>query len=104
MVIDSPKGNFRFLKGSGPYSSGAVAADGYEVVHVIFNPLPSLWKAFDLVEAHLKSLNRPLNALCGIFILASEELTHCLYQSDFGAKPCESLGHLTADGPGADDG
>ena len=66
MVIDSPKGNFRFLKGSGPYSSGAVALDGYEVVHVIFNPLPSLWKAFDLVEAHLKSLNRPRTALCGM--------------------------------------
>ena len=66
MVIDSPKGNFRFLKGSGPYSSGAVASDGYEVVHVIFNPLPSLSKAFDLVEARLKSLKRPLNALCGM--------------------------------------
>ena len=66
MVIDSPKGNFHFLKGSGPYSSGAVAFDGYEVVHAIFNPLPSLWKAFDLVEAHLKSLDRPRNALCGM--------------------------------------
>ena len=65
-VIDNPKGNFKFAKGSGPYSSGAVAHDGYEVVHVIFNPLPKLWDAFGLIEGHMKSLGRPLNALCGM--------------------------------------
>jgi hypothetical protein len=65
-VIDNPKGNFQFAKGSGPYSSGAVAHQGYEVVHVIFNPLPKLWDAFGIIEGHLKSLNRPLHALCGM--------------------------------------
>jgi len=65
-VIDNPKGNFKFAKGSGPYSSGAVAHDGYEVVHVIFNPLAELWNAFGLIEKHLESVKRPLNALCGM--------------------------------------
>lgn len=64
--IDNPKGNFQFIKGSGPYSSGAVASSGYEVVHAIFNPLPGLWDAFDIIEKHLKASNRPLNALCGM--------------------------------------
>jgi len=49
-LIDNPKGNFQFLKGSGPYSSGAVASGGYEVVHAIFNPLPGLWDTFGLIE------------------------------------------------------
>jgi hypothetical protein len=65
-VIDNPKGNFQFAKGSGPYSSGAVAHDGYEVVHVIFNPLPKLWDAFGIIERRMKSLGRPLHALCGM--------------------------------------
>ncbi|MDA1313834.1 MAG: RidA family protein [Acidobacteria bacterium] len=65
-MIDNPKGNFQFAKGSGPYSSGAVAHDGYEVVHVIFNPLPKLWDAFGIIERHMKSLGRPLHALCGM--------------------------------------
>ena len=51
-MIDNPQGNFKFAKGSGPYSSGAAAHDGYEVVHAIFNPLPQLWDAFDIIEGH----------------------------------------------------
>lgn len=74
-VIDNPKGNFRFVKGSGPYSSGAAAHDGYEVVHAIFNPLPQLWDAFDIIERRLKSLNRPLNALCGMELRIPEALS-----------------------------
>jgi hypothetical protein len=66
VLIDNPKGNFQFLKGSGPYSSGAVASPGHEVVHVIFNPLPPLEKAFGLIEQHLTSHKRPIQALCGM--------------------------------------
>ena len=74
-VIDNPQGNFRFVKGSGPYSSGAAAHDGYEVVHAIFNPLPQLWDAFDIIERRLESLNRPLNALCGMELRIPEALS-----------------------------
>jgi hypothetical protein len=66
VLIDNPKGNFQFLKGSGPYSSGAAASPGYEVVHAIFNPLPPLEKAFGLIERHLASEKRPIQALCGM--------------------------------------
>ena len=66
VLIDNPKGNFRFLKGSGPYSSGAVAHSGYEVVHAVFNPLPALDKAFGLIAGHLKAEGRSLHALCGM--------------------------------------
>lgn len=65
-LIDNPEGNFQFLVGSGPYSSGAVASPGFEIVHAIFNPLPELWKAFDIIESHLKAAGRPLDALCGM--------------------------------------
>lgn len=66
MLIDSPKGDFQFLRGSGPYSAGAVAKPGFEVVHVIFNPLPKLWDAFAFIEKHLAAAGRPIDALCGM--------------------------------------
>lgn len=66
VLIDNRKGNFQFLKGSGPFSSGVVASSGYEVVHAIFNPLPPLEKAFGLIEQHLASRKRPIQALCGM--------------------------------------
>src|SRR5207249_915744 len=39
---------------------------GYEVVHVTFHPLPPLQKGFTLIERHLHSRQRPLQALCGM--------------------------------------
>ncbi len=66
MLTESRKGGFQFIKGSGPYSSGAVAAAGYEVVHAIFNPLPPLWNAFTIIEKHLEAAGRPLDAVCGM--------------------------------------
>ncbi|MCB1019810.1 MAG: RidA family protein [Acidobacteria bacterium] len=66
VLIDHPKGNYRFVKGSGPYSSGAVAMEGYEIVHAVFNPIPNLATAFAFVEKHLAAAGRPIHALCGM--------------------------------------
>ena len=74
-LIDNPNGNFQFLKGSGPYSSGAVASAGFEIVHAIFSPLPSLSDAFGIVERHLKAAGRPLDALCGMELRIPEALS-----------------------------
>ncbi|MCP5114854.1 MAG: hypothetical protein GY953_28830, partial [bacterium] len=75
MPIDNPKGGFQFIKGSGPYSSGAVASPGFEVVHAIFNPLPQLWDAFAFIEKHLEAAGRPLEALCGMELRIPEALS-----------------------------
>jgi hypothetical protein len=66
MLINNPAGNFSFIKGIEPFSFGAVAHPGYEIVHVTFHPLPLLQQGFTLVERHLQSLQRPLQALCGM--------------------------------------
>ena len=75
MLIDSPKGGFQFLRGSGPYSSGAVAARGFEIVHAILNPAPSLWPAFEIVESHLRRDERPVSALCGMELRIPQALS-----------------------------
>jgi hypothetical protein len=65
-LIDHPHGGYRFLKGIGPFSSGCRAAPGYEVVHAVFHSLPPLDAGFDSIEQHLRSIGRPIQALCGM--------------------------------------
>jgi hypothetical protein len=66
MLIDNPKGNFRFIKGRNPFSSGAVADAGYEIVHAAFDPMLPLEAGFAQIETHLRGIGRPLNALSGM--------------------------------------
>jgi hypothetical protein len=66
MLIDNAKGNFRFIKGRNPFSSGAVADAGYEIVYAAFDPMLPLEAGFAQIEAHLRSIGRPLNALSGM--------------------------------------
>jgi hypothetical protein len=67
MLLDNPKGNYKFLKGAGvPFSAGALADSGFEVVHVSFKPLIPLANGFDLIERHMGAVGRPVNAVCGI--------------------------------------
>ena len=66
MLVDQPDGNYRFIKSSGPFSTGSLAQPGYEVVHATFHPLPALEKGYDLIAAHLQKIGRPMQALCGM--------------------------------------
>ncbi len=75
MLISHPKGNYSFLRGISPYSAGAVAAAGFEVEHARFLRLPSLNAGFDAVQAHLKKLGRPLQALCGMELRSPKPFT-----------------------------
>lgn len=73
-MIENPKGNYRFLKGGGPFSSGCRAEPGYEIVHAVFRSLPSLDEGYRLIEHHLASLKRPMQALCGMELRIPEPL------------------------------
>ncbi len=66
MLIENPKGNFRFIKGRNPFSSGAVADGGYEIAHAAFDSPPPLEAGFLRIEEHLRGIGRPLNALSGM--------------------------------------
>src|SRR5262245_64898204 len=63
---DVPAGNYRFLPGIAPFSSGAAAASGYQVVHATVRaPIP--WRdGFALIDRHLRAEGRPRAALCAI--------------------------------------
>jgi hypothetical protein len=67
MLLDNPKGNYKFLKGGGvPFSAGALADFGFEIVHVSFKPLVPVSNGFELIERQMGAVGRPVNAVCGI--------------------------------------
>ena len=66
MLVENERGHFAFLKGIAPYSSGAVALPGYEIVHAHFQK-PLQWeKGFERLAEHLKDESQDLFALCGV--------------------------------------
>lgn len=75
MLLPNPKGNYSFLQGIAPYSAGAVADKGYEIVHARFiQPVP-LAKGFERVKAHLQAVKRPAQALCGMELRSPKPFT-----------------------------
>jgi enamine deaminase RidA (YjgF/YER057c/UK114 family) len=75
MLIANPKGNYRFIAGRNPFSSGAVADEGYEIVHAAFDPMLPLDAGFARIETHLRSCGRPLNALSGMELRIPQALS-----------------------------
>lgn len=75
MLVASPKGNYSFIRGIAPYSGGAVADQGYEIVHARFlEPVP-LSAGFDRVRQHITAAGRPLQALCGMELRSPRPFT-----------------------------
>src|SRR6202158_4557636 len=85
MLIANRKGNYAFLRGIAPYSAGALADDGYEIVHVRFHqPIP-LRVGFERVREHLAKVERPVQALCGMELRSPQPFTFQGF-NDFNAS------------------
>ena len=75
MLVENTKGGFRFLRGIAPYSSGAAALAGYEVVHATLVPALPYRKGFETIDRHFKEEGRPPEALCGIELRSPRPFT-----------------------------
>jgi hypothetical protein len=80
-TIDNTKGGYRFLPGIAPFSSGAIAMPGFEVVHATLRrPVP--WReGFTLIDRHLEAQQRPRAALCAIELRIPAALTAAGFDS-----------------------
>jgi hypothetical protein len=74
-TIDCVRGNYRFLPGIAPFSSGAIAMPGSQVVHVTLRRAIPWRKGFELIDAHLREQQRPRQALCAIELRIPAPLT-----------------------------
>src|SRR5687768_7057704 len=88
MLVSNPSGNYRFLPGIEPYSCGAVADAGWQVVHAtLLNP-PPYRAGFEAVDAHLRAIGRPRAALCGVELRSPAPFTRQGF-IDFNRGYCE---------------
>lgn len=64
-MIQTP-GDYRFIPGGFPYSSGVRADPGHEITHVtLLRPIP--WRAgFELIQRHLQDAGRERRHLCAV--------------------------------------
>jgi hypothetical protein len=65
-LLDHPNGNYRFLTGNAPYSSGVVARPGHEIVRVTLQRLLPYPEGFALIDSYLREQGQPRHALCAI--------------------------------------
>jgi hypothetical protein len=66
MLRDGPDPSYRFLPGIRAFSSGVVAATGWQIIHATL-ATPAPWRdGFARIEHHLRERGRPRTALCGI--------------------------------------
>ena len=68
-------GGFRFLPGSPVFAGGAVAEPGFAIVHALLSRWPPLEQGYELVERHLQTLGRPMQALCGMQLRLPRQLS-----------------------------
>ena len=74
-LIERPAGGYRLLPGGPVFAGGAVAAEGFEVVHAVLKPWLPLEDGYALVEAHLAALGRPMQAMCGLELRLPRQLS-----------------------------
>ncbi len=60
------RGGYRFLPGIEPYSSGVVAASGFEIVHVTLTAAVPWHAGLCAARRYLESLGLSQHALCGV--------------------------------------
>jgi hypothetical protein len=75
MLAENVQGNYSFIRGIGPFSSGVIASAGFEIVHAAFHPLIPLEPGYATVERHLKGLGRPNAAICGFHLRVPQPLS-----------------------------
>jgi hypothetical protein len=74
-AVDVPVAGYRYLPGNPVYAVGAVTLPGFEVVHALLDDWLPLDAGYAAVEAHLQSVGRPMQALCGMELRLPRQLS-----------------------------
>lgn len=74
-MFDNEDGGYRILPSGTVFSGGVVPMPGHEIVHALVKPWMPLKDAWGFIEAYLKSIGRPVKALCGMELRIPAQLT-----------------------------
>ena len=75
MLLENPRGNFRFLKGIAAYSSGVAADEGHAIVHATLRTPMPLGAGFASIARHVQKAGRPIQAVCAIELRSPSQFT-----------------------------
>jgi hypothetical protein len=75
ILTDNPIGNYRFLTGIAPSSSGVVAMSGYEIRHITLRQPRPYRQGFEWIARHLDTQGRPRQALCAVELRSPRPFT-----------------------------
>jgi hypothetical protein len=74
-LLDFEPGGYRVLPAGQVFCGGVTPLDGFEVVHALFTPWVPLANAWDAIARWLKSIDRPVQALCGMELRIPAQLS-----------------------------
>ncbi|MGE0796967.1 MAG: hypothetical protein AB7G13_08070 [Lautropia sp.] len=89
-VLPQTDGGYRYLKGVFQYSAGVVADRGYRLERARFAKPLALEDGFAAVQSHLRSLGRPLSALCACELRSPKPFTEAGFE-EFNKRYVGSL-------------
>ena len=71
-VATFKRGSYRYIRGPFQYSGGVAAEPGFMIERIIFSQITPIKHGFEVIEAHLKDLGRPLAAFCACELRSPE--------------------------------
>ncbi len=74
-LLDNKAGDCRILPVGSAYCGGVLPNEGFEVVRVLLRPWLPIEQGYAFAEAYVKSVGRPVQALCGMELRIPEVLT-----------------------------
>lgn len=74
-LFENIPGGYHVLPSGGVFSGAAIAMAGYEIVHALMRPWMPLKESWGFIEAYLKGLGRPVQALCGMELRIPQQLS-----------------------------
>lgn len=89
-LLDNEAGAVRFLPAGGVFCAGAVPLPGHEIVHALLREWTPLDEAWARIDAYLKGIGRPVQALCGMELRIPGQLSLAGFRA-FNAPYIEQL-------------
>ncbi len=89
-LFENVPGGYHVLPSGTVFSGGAIPMEGHEIVHALMKPWIPLKDAWAFIESYLKSIGRPVQALCGMELRIPAQLTFDGFKA-FNAPYVEQL-------------
>jgi hypothetical protein len=83
-------GHYRFLPAGQVFCAGVLPDEGHEVVHALLKPWLPLAQGYAFIESYLRTLNLPVQALCGMELRVPQQMTFDAFRA-FNAPYIEQL-------------